>query len=201
MSNPFDEMMEKVRCNLEVLHASLASLGYRFSKPESALLSPGPEVEAQLRFLEENIGRVPLALAAFYRVVGCVDFTGGHPEWEGCEYPDPIVVDPVEYAVSEAKEFLELESPEGYWDSDSGIFRVPIAPDYYHKEDVSGGMWYGVEIPNGKDDPDLLEEWHHTTFVGYLRLCFEWGGFPGLERAEAKHTWPLAKLKEGLAPI
>jgi len=133
--------------------------------------------------------------------VGSVDFTGRPPEWEGCEYPDPIVIDSVEFAVSEAKEFLKLASPDEYWGSDSGIFRIPIAPDYYHKKDVSGGMWYGVEVPNNKEDPELLEEWHQTTFVGYLRLCLEWGGFPGLERAEAKHTLPIEKLKEGLVAI
>lgn len=201
MSNPFDELMAKVRGNLEALHTWLVSFDYRFSNPESALLLPDSKVEGHITFLEDNIGPLPLALASFYRVVGSVDFTGGHPEWEGCEYPDPIVVDPVSYAVSEAKEFLGLESPDEYSASDSGIFRIPVAPDYYHKEDVSGGMWYGVEVPNGKDDPALLEEWHHTTFVGYLRLCFEWGGFPGLERAETNHTWPLARLREGLAAI
>lgn len=184
-----------------MLHARLVSLGYGFSNPESALLSPSPEDEGRIKFLEENIGPVPLALASFYRVVGSVDFTGGRPGWEGCEYPDPIVVAPVAHAISEAKEFLELESPDEYWASESGTFRIPIAPDYYHKEDVSGGMWYGVEVPNERDDPALLEEWHHTTFVEYLRLCFGWGGFPGLERAGANHTWPLAKLKEGLAAV
>lgn len=201
MSSPFDEMMVKVRGNLETLHARLVSFDYRFSNPESALLLPNAEVEGHIKFLEENIGTLPLALASFYRVVGSVDFTGGQPDWEGCDYPDPIVVGPVAHAIYEAKEFLELESPDEYWASESVIFRIPIAPDYYHKEDVSGGMWYGVEVPNEKDDPALLEEWHRTTFVGYLRLCFEWGGFPGLERTEANQTWPLAKLKERLAAI
>jgi hypothetical protein len=201
MSSQFDETMKKVKCNLETIHANLGSLGYRFSKPDSALLMPGPEIEGHIKFLEEKIGKIPPALSAFYRIVGSVNFTGEHPEWRGCEYPDPIVVDPLAYAVSEAKEFLELPSHEEYWGSDSGIFRIPVAPDYYHKENVSGGMWYGIEIPNKEDDPLLLEEWHHTSFVEYLRLCFKWGGFPGLERAEAIHTWPLSKLRIGVTAI
>ena len=201
MSKPFDEVMEKVRGNLEMLHDRLLSLGYRFANPDAALLSPDPDVDLHIGFLEESLGPVPRALASFYRVVGSVDFTGGHPEWRGCAYPDPIVVGPVFDAVSEAVEFLELESPQEYWGSENGIFRVPVAPDFYHKENVSGGMCYGIEVPNVKDNPALLEEWHQTTFVGYLRVCFEWGGFPGLERAETNHTWPLAKLKERLAAI
>lgn len=201
MSNPFDVVMEKVRRNLVVLHARLVSLGYRFANPARALRPLNAEGEDHIKFLEEKIGRVPLALASFYRVVGRVDFTGGHPQWEGCEYPDPIVVESVEYAVTEAQAFLTLASPDEYWEAHNGIFRIPIAPDYYHKENVSGGICYGIEVPNEKDDPDLLEEWHHTTFVGYLGHCFEWGGFPGLARAQGKHTWPVGKLKEELTAI
>ncbi|HKZ81498.1 MAG TPA: hypothetical protein VJ124_24735 [Pyrinomonadaceae bacterium] len=66
------------------------------------------------------------------------------------------MVEPVAHTVPEAKEFLELESPEEYWAADSGVFRIPSQPDYHHKEDVSGGMWYGVEVPNGKDAPPCL---------------------------------------------
>ena len=38
-------------------------------------------------------------------------------------------------------------------------------------------------LPDLAADTHLLFEWHHTTFVTYLRLCCRWGGFPGLERA------------------
>ena len=155
---------------------------------EPVATARGTDCFRHIRFLGEKIDTVPLAPVSFYRIVGSVDFTGGHSDWGDCEYPDPIVVAPVAHAVTEAKEFLELESPEEYWAAESGVFRIPIAHDYYHKEDVSGGMWHGVEVPNGKDDPALLEEWHHPTLVGYLRLSFEWGGFPGLERVG--RAWP-----------
>src|SRR5262245_8131875 len=142
MSTTFDKIMRRTLGNLEVLHDRLLSMGYRFSHPESVLLSPSPAVEGEIRFLEAHIGEVPLALTTFYRVVGSVDFTGAHPEWEGCEYPDPIVVYPVSDAVSEAKEYLELKAPEEeYWAYESGILRILIADDYYCKENVCGGWW------------------------------------------------------------
>ena len=55
---------------------------------------------------------------------------------------------------------------------------VPVAPDAYHKQNVSGGMWYNLSVPAVTDDPPLNDERHRTTFVGYLELALRWGGFP-----------------------
>lgn len=195
MNNEFEESMLTVRRNLEVLCVCLQNSGYQFSNPDKALLGPDPEVENKLITIETKVGKVPEALATFYRVVGSVDFTGSHVHWTGCEYPDPIVVDPLAATVEELEHYLcdEQDYIQSY-----GSFRIPIAPDYYHKEDVSGGMWYGIAVPNESDDPELLEEWHHTTFTGYLKVCLAWAGFPGLECAQAHHTWPIAELRKGL---
>lgn len=67
-----------------------------------------------------------------------------------------------------------------------------------HKEEVAGGMWYGVAVPNTVDDPSLLEERHKTTFCGYLELVMKWGGFPGLDSCEAEHSWPVEELVRGI---
>ena len=43
-----------------------------------------------------------------------------------------------------------------------------------------------MAIPDARADGELLHERHGLFFVDYLRLCFEYGGFPGYEgRAEA----------------
>jgi hypothetical protein len=60
-------------------------------------------------------------------------------------------------------------------------YHLAIAPDYYHKYGVSGGAPYEIAFPDLAIDAPLLNEWHETTFVNYLRLCFRWGGMPGLE--------------------
>jgi hypothetical protein len=72
-------------------------------------------------------------------------------------------------------------------------YLIPIAPDDYHKEGVSGGMWYNVSVPAVADDPPLNDEWHGTTFVDYLELAVRWAGFPGLFRCPG-HSWPVAEL-------
>lgn len=198
----FDEVMQRVATNLAMLADRLRGLGYEFRNADRVLPGPDAKVEQKLARIEECIGAVPRALASFYRIVGAVDFCGSHPEWSGCDYPDPIVVEPIDSAMDELEQYLELDDPaEEYWGSESGVFRIPIAPDYYHKEDVSGGMWYGVEVPNDAADPQLLEEWHETTFVSYLEICFRWGGFPGLERNKETIIWPVRDLTQGLRPL
>ena len=158
---------------------------------------PGPsgDVEAQLAEVRALVGPIPPVLADFYRTVGSIDLTGHHSGWVGCDYPDPLVVEPIESVLDEARQFTGLNDPlHEYWGSDSGTFRAPIAPDAIHKAGESGGMWYGVEIPSRTSDPVVLEEPHRLPLSVYLELSLYWGGFPGLERSAA-HTWPLEALR------
>jgi hypothetical protein len=80
-------------------------------------------------------------------------------------------------------------------------FATSIAPDHLTKFRHSGSGAYEIVIPNGAADAPLEWEWHHTTFVNYLRICFRWGGFPGLERAAKPPMEDLAYLTEGLFSI
>lgn len=65
----------------------------------------------------------------------------------------------------------------------------------------SGGGSNTVSLPNTAADALREGEWHDTTFVNYLRICFRWGGLPGLE-CQARHQQKdLAILTEGLVPM
>lgn len=77
------------------------------------------------------------------------------------------------------------------WDRGT-TFEVPVAPDYLHKANVSGGMPYGLAVPNPAADGLLLWEPHQTTFVNYLRIAFRMGGMPGWQREPALlEEWAL----------
>ena len=54
-----------------------------------------------------------------------------------------------------------------------------------------------MAFPDARADGELVDERHQLFFVDYLRLCFEFGGFPGYE---GKGTQPqeLRALAEGL---
>lgn len=54
-----------------------------------------------------------------------------------------------------------------------------------------------MTIPDLRADGELLDERHRLFFVDYLRLCFQFGGFPGYEGASAPPA-ELRALAEGL---
>ena len=60
---------------------------------------------------------------------------------------------------------------------------------------------YGMRLPNPGVDAKLEGIWYDTTFVGYLRKNFQWGGFPGWERYSSRPEKELEYLREGLLPI
>src|SRR6266705_5618666 len=137
-----------------------------FAWPSVALPGPSGRVPQQIKQLQGLVGAIPVSLLEFYRIVGSVDLTGSHPEWAGCEYPDPLVVEPIDSAIEEALAYVELQ----------------------------GGMWYDIEIPNAVADPIVLEEPHALPFTRYLEFSLSWGGFSGLANAPG-HSWPLATLR------
>jgi hypothetical protein len=163
---------------------------FQFDRPDAVLSGAEHHTGASIARIEREVGIVPLALKLFWLRIGSVDLCGSHPEWQGCEYPDPLVVYPPSVAIDELDHFLSDRAGRVQCDLP---YLIPIAPDLKHKGDVSGGMWYNVSVPAVADDPPLNDEWHRTTFLGYLELAIQWAGFPGLARC-ARHSWPLADL-------
>jgi hypothetical protein len=200
------ETMVRARRNVERLIEALPSLGFEFES--DPLADPPADAAAQLDALEAEIGLLPLALRIWFEEVGRVNLNGAHPEWS-FDYPDPLVVDaPVEYVRSEYEAWAADRGTE--WDRGM-TFEVPVAPDYLHKADVSGGAPYGLAVPNGGADGLLLWEPHQTTFVNYLRIAFRMGGMPGWQKEpalfeewaepqEPPPTW-LVQLGNELLPI
>jgi len=123
-------------------------------------------------------------------------FKKAHPEFQQgiaaeCIYLDPLVIWPIEAPLQLTEPSVDLPSTTG----------VPLAPDYNHKYFVSGGGDYEIGAPCLAIDAPLDGEWHHTTFVDYLRICFRWGGFPGLQRAPRPPAADLADLTQDLLPL
>jgi hypothetical protein len=201
MGRRLDDYVSGLQPRLERLVRTLEAAGYVFANPAEVLPGPRGDVGSIITRVERLVGDLPAALALFYRQVGSVDLTGAHASWHGCDYPDPLVVYPVNAVLEEAQEYAALKNPtEEYWASETGVFRAPIAPDALHKANVSGGMWYGVEVPHSSPDPVVLEERHGLPFTEYLELALSWGGFPGLAGA-TDHSWPLEQLREAARAV
>lgn len=194
MPSTIDVRIDRIAEALPILVNRLVERGYQFAHQDAVLPGPQRSVESSIQRIEAEIGSVPYALARFWRVVGSVDLRGSHDDWCGCDYPDPLVIEPASQALEELEEFLaDREERLKY----NFPYLIPIAPDYYHKEGVSGGMWYNVACPTSDDDPAINDERHHVTFLEYLDLALKWGGFLGLDNASC-HTWPVNELSAEL---
>lgn len=194
MRHPYREPITVIGEQLRRVVGNLRRLGYCFASDESVLPGPQPDCARVVDRISRAMGEVPNALVEFWLIVGSVDLQGSHPEWTGCEYPDPLVVYPASIAEMELDEFLSDEEERL---RSEYPYCIPISPDFFHKEDVSGGMYYNVTVPADADDPRLNDEWHATTFRGYLNLSLEYGGFSGLATAD-DHTWPLDDILFGI---
>jgi hypothetical protein len=150
---------------------------------------PDPNDIAIIEQIEAFTGALlPLSLRTFWRVVGGIDWIWNYrlesplPDL-GVELPmdelDPLCIDPaksVGYLLGEWEEQKQQADPDGI-----RLFNLDLSPDYLHKANISGGAPYGIYLPCFHADPLFADERHNLTFTDYLRLCFRWAGFPGLE--------------------
>jgi len=183
--------IDQAHRHLSTLKATLDSLGFKFDEPERAF--PGVEdgALASIARIEHHVGQVPLALKLFWTCIGSVNFNGQHPDWIGCRYPDPLTIYPPSVAVDELDEYL---ADFGEATKHGCTYVIPISPDALHKANVSGGMWYNVDVPALANDPPLNDAPRKMSFLEYLESAISAGGFPGLI-GEANHSWPLSRLR------
>lgn len=204
------ETMRRVCSNLDdILIPRLSEIGYEFGYGwaddgfgqghEPVRTLPPPDLPQLLAGFEQKWGPIPLSLRAFYQEVGGINLTGFMPKrpnvllangnscslfdvttGRGCQGPDPLYVyGPSPDFFEEIEKVLSYRDPE--IDDDLWIPELPIAPDCFHKINVSGRGDYNIHISDEAADARLVDEWHTTTFVNYLRICCFCAGLPGLE--------------------
>ncbi len=192
--------------------------------PPPVYAPPLPDACHHLDALEARVGPVPLSVRAWYEEVGAVNFVGMYPVQDATDPDgftcyvqftrsggmgkhrryesqienvpfahdlDPLFVDTLEHVLRHFEVTL----------SHGRKSELDLAPDEWLKYGVSGGGPYVIAMPNPAADAPLAYEWHDTTFVDYLRTCFRWGGFPGLECKARKPEKELAFLTQDLLPI
>jgi hypothetical protein len=174
------ETMSRVVFNLNIIRSALRGINYCFKDDprydfEYSLLKPRWKAQFQIRKLERTVrplGFVPLSLKMFYSIVGSCNFAWDYDTnpvipWEGA---DPIQVAPLTDLLGEAK---DLEP-----NNDGDPVGLPLSANYYHKDNVSGGPAYSVELTTKPQvDSRYLNEEHDTTFINYLRIAMGNCGF------------------------
>ncbi|WP_152568562.1 SMI1/KNR4 family protein [Thermoactinomyces daqus] len=179
--------------SIQLLKTNLEELNYQFHThgphPYEVIMEPDPLLPEKISYLERKIGPIPLVLKCFYKHIGGVNFQGFHPDWEEI-YADALWIESIDAAIVEWEECQDIEEQEN-------IFYYPIAPDWLHKENVSGGMFYHIEFPTSAVNPIIIMDQVSMTFLDYLTFSLKWGGFPGLADTPS-HNWPLETIKKGL---
>jgi hypothetical protein len=199
-----DETMRRARRNVEKLVNLLPGLGWTFASPIRGPAGHAvftPSEDSQLddieRLEQELAGPVPLSIATWWRVVGSVDFTRRPGSGPAVQYPDPLVVLPPSAVLDELAEWREDEE----FRKSRPTFHAPIAPDSYHKEDVSGGAPYEIALPNPACDAELLNMERSLTFVAYLRHAFLWAGLPGYAEVFSNPPAEIVAIASELEPL
>lgn len=220
------ETMRRVRQNIERMIPRLRALGYVFlhdQLPKERDFSvqalawiqaippvrtePPSNIVVQLGVLEREVGLLPLSLRAFYQEVGGVNFMGWDEE---AEIFDPLVVFAFDRELVEGPDEEPPEESDdwadGYREEEQPLpeeyYHVVIAPDLYHKANMSGGSPYEIRISKtATADAILLNEEHHTTFVNYLRLCCLHAGFPALEAMPSLLATHLDEVQRDMIPF
>ncbi len=194
--------------------------------PPPVLADPRSDIQRQLAELDARVGPLPLSLHAWYEHIGAVNFVGMYPvdnpadpggftsyvqymcsgargqgrrfTQDACPHDlDPLYVDSLDALLHHLDRGEQLGLPV----KRDGMHELELAPDEWLKYGVSGGGPYVIKVPNPAADAVFGYEWHDTTFVNYLRICFRWAGFPGLECKAQRPECELAFLRRGLLPI
>jgi len=211
------EIMKRVRYNVGLLIPRLRDLEYQFGKgffedmsPEERAMvetdapifkKPDPKTPEKVLLLEQLTGTLPLSLKCWYEEVGSINLVGLFPSSSdrdfGLEYGcilDPLFIYSIEMAIKMVTSYIN----KGVWNRDPSL---ALSPDNYFKYGYGGTGAYSIILPCKAFDAPLLLERHHTTFINYLRLCFRWGGFPGLELDNQLKPSELASLIKDLQPF
>jgi len=135
---------------------------------------------SQISQLEAMVGTLPLSLQVWYSEIQEVNFYGSIPDtWIQSVRQDPQKqvhgFDPL-YIIS-IQQILEQQR----YFIDKHHWNVQLAAHEICKGDPEDQGGYRVLLPNACVDAPFLDEWHTTSFVNYLRICFRWGGLPGME--------------------
>jgi hypothetical protein len=206
-----DEMAQRARLNIEMIIERLTSAGYRFHGNDDAQtpavphLPPAAAADEHAAWLEDRFGPVPMTVLSWVRIVGNVWLVGTHPQWAESASADPLVIEleGSRYPDGEVRRYLDDEhdawrehAPQRH---DDKPFMLPVAPDLFHKQGLSGGGPYGFPLPDGCAD-GLFQGQVRMPFVSYLNWVFLSGGFPWphrfdhhgrLKRALARDLLPL----------
>lgn len=184
-----NETFRRVAINLEIIHHELQNSGYVFRS--NSLDQPLSNTDNLLLKLDNTVnkyGFVPFSLKKFYQIVGSCDFVWDYEinEERFWECADPLQICPLDYLVyyTESEDW-EWEETMSETIAENEKPYLELSADYLHKDNISGGMPYSIELTSEPSiDAPFLFEPHETTFIDYLRISMDKCGFSLISETE-----------------
>ncbi len=107
------------------------------------------------------------------------------------EMAGPIQVSSIDSIVEEVTSEYWKEDIQQYVDDEEfGCAFLDLSADDLHKDNVSGGQPYAIEITREPAiDARFMNEPNETSFINYLRICFDNCGFPGITRMDTNNDY------------
>lgn len=206
-------LFNRVADNLNITYAELKNINYLFKTEirynfERPLHKPLPETNVLLDKLEKAVkpfGFVPLSLTYFYKIVGGVNFVWDYDTNEDFiwQLADPIQIASLDAVVDTVTSKYWREEMQEIVDEGETPY-LELSADHLHKDNISGGPPYSLEITTHPSvDGLFLNEPNNTTFINYLRICIDNCGFPSIRRADCDNDYQafFGKVKPLLKPI
>ncbi|HZY37366.1 MAG TPA: hypothetical protein VFE53_11990 [Mucilaginibacter sp.] len=209
------ETFSRVAFNLQIIFSELKNINYAFKtefqyNSDRPLMAPLPDTDKLLIKVDKalkDFGQIPFSLKLFYKIVGSCDLSWNYKKNQEMfwEYADPIQINSLDDIVSyvsdgDWKEYMD----EVLEDDNSQYASIELAADYYHKDNISGGPPYSIQITREPSiDSLFLNEPNETTFINYLRICMENCGFSRITEPEYKNNYKafFEKVKPQLKKI
>ncbi|ANH81770.1 hypothetical protein A8C56_12955 [Niabella ginsenosidivorans] len=171
------------RINIELIIQKIQT-DNRFTLRNASDLTPSTDIKKLVNIVKP-FGFLPLSFLELYKYIKNVSLildTGFQKKYP---YSDPIYIESI-------SNILEI-CGDGSWQEDmeeNEEEALPVylyfSPDYYHKDGVSGGEPYGIEISKTQkvDGTVFNTPYGEIPFIEYLRICFDHVGFPGIDKTE-----------------
>jgi hypothetical protein len=175
--------MERVRDNAERLAKALRERGWPL--PWGSFAGPDPDTDENIREMERELGApVPPALAAFWRVVGSIDFVPGPGSSPWPDRTEPARVpeglgdlDPLEIrgGVYLRRELDSWRGDDKTVHPEAAFMDFGLCRDSALKQGYSGAT-IPVFLPFAGADP-VVEDGAALSLTDYLRKAFAGKGF------------------------
>ena len=193
------ETFGRVAYNLDIIYKELTNINYLFKTDfefnfQRPLIKPLADTEKLLARLDKSVrpfGFVPISLKMFYKIVGACNFVWDYETNENViwQCADPIQITSLDDLVSEVTDDDYLDDLQEYYE-DEGFISLQLSADYLHKDNISGGQPYSLQLTSEPSiDGQFLYEEHNTTFINYLRICFDNCGFSRITNPEYKNDY------------